>query len=64
MKGKRAMKKIFIIMLIMTLSLFSAACADKKETQKVAASEDTLQTENTDNEEERGAAGKIGRAHV
>jgi hypothetical protein len=57
MKGKRAMKKIFIIMLIMTLSLFSAACADKEETQKEAASEDTLQTENTDNEEERGAAG-------
>jgi len=57
MKGKRAMKKIFIIMLIMTLSLFLAACADKKETQKAAASEDTLQTENTDNEEERGTAG-------
>ena len=57
MKGKRAMKKIFIIMLIMTLSLFSAACADKEETQKADASEDTLQTENTDNEEERGTTG-------
>jgi hypothetical protein len=57
MKGKRAMKKILIIMLIMTLSLFSAACADKEETQKADASEDTLQTENTDNEEERGTTG-------
>ena len=57
MKGKRAMKKIFIIMLIMTLSLFSAACAGKEETQKADASEDKLQTENTDNEVERGAAG-------
>ena len=57
MKGKRAMKKIFIIMLIMTLSLFSAACAGKEETQKADASEDKLQTENTDNEEERGTTG-------
>ena len=57
MKGKRAMKKIFIIMLIMTLGLLSAACADKEETQKADASEDALQTENTDNEEERGTTG-------
>ena len=57
MKGKRAMKKIFIIMLIMTLGLLSAACADKEETQKADASEDKLQTENADNEEEKGTTG-------
>lgn len=51
------MKKLFIIMLIMTLCLFSVACADKEEKQNADASEDALQTDNTDNEEERGTTG-------
>lgn len=57
MRGRRAMKKILIIMLIMTLSLLPAACADREEAQNADTSEDTLQTEKTDNEEERGATG-------
>ncbi|MBE6039893.1 MAG: hypothetical protein E7219_02905 [Clostridiales bacterium] len=51
------MKKMLIIILTIALIVALAACADKKETPNADASEDALQTDITDNEEERGTTG-------
>ena len=42
------MKKILIIMLVIVLSLMSAACADKEETQESGIPEETQQAETGD----------------
>ena len=51
-KGKRAMKKILILMLAIALIVMSAGCSGSKETQEPDAPEEAQQVESADNEEE------------